>query len=136
MPANRENSGQFQKGQSGNPNGRPKIPVEVREAIRAACPQAVEYLIELMSNPEEKTAYRLDAAKTLLDRGYGKPVQMQDVQLDMSGAVSLDAQIRAILIERDKSRFYADDVLTKSENVDDNTDNADNPDNANDTGTE
>ena len=133
MPANRENSGLFQKGQSGNPNGRPKIPVEVREAIRAACPQAVEYLIELMSNPEEKTAYRLDAAKTLLDRGYGKPVQMQDVQLDMSGAVSLDAQIRAILIERDKNRFYADDVLVKSENVDDNTDNADNassPDNA------
>lgn len=126
MPANRENSGQFQKGQSGNPNGRPKIPVEVREAIRAACPEAVQYLIELMSNPEEKTAYRLDAAKTLLDRGYGKPVQMQDVQLDMSGAVGLDAQIRAILIERDKNRVYVDEMLSPSGNADDNADNANN----------
>ena len=126
MSANREKTGQFQKGQSGNPSGRPKIPEDVRIKIRAACPEAVDYLIELMSNPEEKTAYRLDAAKTLLDRGYGKPVQMQDVQLEMSGAVDLDAQIRAILIERDKNRFYANDLLTKAGNDDGNPDNPDN----------
>ena len=132
MSIKRDKSGRFLPGHS--EGGRPKIPQEVREAIRAACPEAVEYLIELMSNPEEKTAYRLDAAKTLLDRGYGKPVQMQDVQLDMSGAVSLDAQIRAILIERDKNRFYADDLLTKAGNDDinaDNPDNTSNPDNTN-----
>ncbi len=119
----------FRQGQSGNPGGRPKIPADVKEAIRASCPDAVRYLVEVMSNPKEKTAYRLDAAKTLLDRGYGKPTQMQDVQLDVSGAVGLDAQIRAILIERDKNRFYVDDLLQHSGNADDNANRPDNADN-------
>ncbi len=125
MPANREKSGRFTTGVSGNPLGRPKVPEELREAIRASCPDAVRYLVEVMSNPKEKTAYRLDAAKTLLDRGYGKPAQMQDIQLDVSGAVGLDAQIRAILIERDKKRFYVDEMLPPSVNADDNASTTD-----------
>ena len=116
----------FRQGQSGNPGGRPKIPEEVREIIKASCPDAVRYLVELMRNPKEKTAYRLDAAKTLLDRGYGKPAQMQDIQLDVSGAVGLDAQIRAILLERDKNRFYVDELLPSKVGNVDNADNADN----------
>ena len=55
----------FKPGQSGNPGGRPKIPEDVREATRTACPAAIKLLVKVM---KDETAYRLDAAKTLLER--------------------------------------------------------------------
>ena len=79
MAVNRDKNGRFVAGNSGG--GRPKIPADVKEAIRAACPEAVQFLIELMRNTREKTAYRLDAAKTLLERGYGKPESMSKIEL-------------------------------------------------------
>ena len=81
MPQNRAKNGQFLPGHVANPGGRPKVPKDVREATRAACPEAVQFLINLMRNPKEKTAYRLDAAKTLLERGYGKPESMSKIEL-------------------------------------------------------
>ena len=81
MTENRSKTGRFVAGQTGNPHGRPKIPEDVKEAIRAACPEAVEILIGIMRDESEKTAYRLDAAKTLLERAYGKPEAMSKVEL-------------------------------------------------------
>ena len=82
MPENRRKTGKFTAGVSGNPGGRPKIPADVREAIRAACPEAVRVLIDLLHSKKE--AYRLEAAKTLLDRGYGKPESMSKIELSGS----------------------------------------------------
>ena len=82
MPANRTATGKFAAGVSGNPSGRPKIPADVREAIRAACPEAVKVLIDLLHSKKE--AYRLEAAKTLLDRGYGNPESMSKIELSGS----------------------------------------------------
>ena len=82
MPENRRKNGQFLPGNSANPGGRPKIPADVREAIKAACPEAVRVLIELLHSKKE--AYRLEAAKTLLDRGYGKPESMSKIELSGS----------------------------------------------------
>ena len=81
MPGNRDKNGKFVAGTNANPSGRPKIPQEVRDAIRAACPEAVEVLIGIMRDENEKTAYRLEAAKTILERGYGKPEVMSKVEL-------------------------------------------------------
>ncbi len=97
--ADRDKSGRFLPGHKILSDGRPKIPDNVKEAIRAACPEAVQYLIEVMRNPKEKTAHRLEAAQTLLDRGYGKPTQAQDISLDMAGSVDVTAQIRRVLLE-------------------------------------
>ena len=102
MPANRVKTGQFAPGQSGNPTGRPKIPADVREAIKAACPKAVDVLVAMLDSKKE--AYRLEAAKTLLDRGYGKPTQMQDISLDVSGGMDMTAQIRKVLLDVDDER--------------------------------
>ncbi len=82
MPANRTATGKFAAGVSGNPSGRPKIPADVKEAIKAACPEAVRVLIELLH--DKKSLIRLEAAKTLLDRGYGKPESMSKIELSGS----------------------------------------------------
>ena len=87
----------FKPGQSGNPSGRPKIPEDVRELIRAACPEAAKKLIKYMDHSNPKIA--MWAITEVLDRGYGKPIQMQDIQLDMSASLDIDAQIRRVLVE-------------------------------------
>lgn len=63
----------FQKGQSGNPGGRPKEDAEVKSLARATGPEAIDKLVELMRGDDRRTA--LAAAQALLDRGFGKPAQ-------------------------------------------------------------
>jgi hypothetical protein len=65
----------FQKGQSGNPGGRPKVVAEVRELARKHTSEAVETLVSIMTNTKAAPAARVSAANALLDRGYGKPPQ-------------------------------------------------------------
>ena len=64
-----------EKGQSGNPGGRPKVVAEVKELARAHTGQAIETLVSIMTNHKTAPAARVSAANALLDRGYGKPLQ-------------------------------------------------------------
>jgi hypothetical protein len=57
----------FQKGQSGNPGGRPKVVAEVRELARQHTSKAVETLVSIMSNHKAAPAARVSAANALLD---------------------------------------------------------------------
>jgi len=65
--------GKFQKGQSGNPGGRPKEVDEVKELARQHGPEAVKKLVDWLRSDNAKAS--VSAANALLDRGYGKPAQ-------------------------------------------------------------
>ena len=64
----------FVKGQSGNPNGRPKGTTtrEINELLRGHVPAAVERLLQLMNSEDEGIS--LKATLEVLNRGFGKPV--------------------------------------------------------------
>ena len=71
----RANSTSFRPGQSGNPNGRPRVLADVQNAAREHSSEAIETLAGIMHNPKAPAAARISAACALLDRGYGKPSQ-------------------------------------------------------------
>lgn len=70
----------FQKGQSGNLNGRPAIPPEVKEAARAHTLLAIETLVDVMKNGKNETS-RVNSAVAILNRGWGAPTQTVDVDV-------------------------------------------------------
>src|SRR6185312_2522186 len=71
----RANSTSFRPGQSGNPNGRPRILSDVQNAAREHSTEAIGTLARIMRNPKAPAAAQIAAACALLDRGYGKPSQ-------------------------------------------------------------
>ena len=97
MSANRTKTGQFVKGKSGNPAGRPKIPDEVREMLKTATPKAVRLLIGMVDNEDAAPALRMDAAKTILDRVYGKATQPIDGSLDTVVQIVMDDETRELM---------------------------------------
>jgi hypothetical protein len=71
----RANSTSFRPGQSGNPNGRPRVLADVQNAAREHSTEAIGTLARIMRNPKAPAAAQIAAACALLDRGYGKPSQ-------------------------------------------------------------
>ena len=65
----------FKPGQSGNPGGMPKGARDIKALAREHAPTALETLAAIMSDSLTPPAARVAAANSLLDRGYGKPVQ-------------------------------------------------------------
>ena len=65
----------FSKGTSGNPAGRPKTKPDVRAALRALTPAAVERLGQLVTDPDPKVALKacLAVIDATLPRGAPLP---------------------------------------------------------------
>jgi len=69
---NRNKSGQFAPGTSGNPGGSPKDKARVAELARFYTNEAIETLVDLMRNGRDERV-RGTAAQALLDLRWGKP---------------------------------------------------------------
>lgn len=81
----RDSKGRIQKGaKTPNPGGLPKNVSEVRKIAQQWTEESIEQLGYIMRHAE-KDRDRIEAAKYLLDRGYGKPSTSVEVQHDSGG---------------------------------------------------
>jgi Family of unknown function (DUF5681) len=71
----------FQKGVSGNPGGRPKRVIgDLSAEARLYASLALETIVKICASGKTERD-KLAAARELLDRGFGKPVQAVDLIL-------------------------------------------------------
>ena len=77
---NRTGKGSFKPEQSGNPGGRPKRHIgDLSRETRRYAQLALSTLVKICRGGLERN--RLAAARELLDRGYGRPIQMVDASI-------------------------------------------------------
>lgn len=68
----------FQKGQSGNPGGRPKLDPKIKKALVKATPMAIEALVSILKDATAKHADKVKAAEIILDKVLGKnPLEIE-----------------------------------------------------------
>lgn len=82
----------WQKGETGNRRGRPKIPADVKEAARAHTVDAIKTLAACVRTSKAPWQARVMAAEKLLDRGWGKA----DSNVNVTGTVTLASLLASL----------------------------------------
>ena len=90
MPANRDETGRFVKGKSGNPSGRPKVPEPFKELVQSKSVPALERIIEIMENPASKPGDVFMCAKLILEYANGKPTDNMNLTHGFVGDFTLE----------------------------------------------
>lgn len=89
----RDDKGRFIPGVSGNPSGSSKEQFEVARAAREHTPEALKVLSTAMKIAD-KWSDRINAAKALLDRGWGTAPQSITLETPNGLQVGIDASRR------------------------------------------
>lgn len=84
----RDISTRFQKGVSGNPGGKAKLDVNVKELARSKTKRAFERIVELVESDDERVAFM--AAKEVIDRAYGKSAPADDEDARNAKSVTIN----------------------------------------------
>jgi hypothetical protein len=110
----------FLPGQSGNPGGRPKgLSRRVRELVGEDGEAIAVYMLSVMRDEKARTADRLEAAKWLADRGFGRTVQTLDLDVTAHPPIDVtqlsDADLEALVAIFGKYRPNAAEMVTSGE---------------------
>jgi hypothetical protein len=89
----------FEKGQSGNPGGRPRALIEVQTAAREHTATAVATLARIAGDESAPHAAQIAAAIALLDRGWGRPMQAVEARVDVTLEELVAASMRPRVLE-------------------------------------
>jgi len=110
MGENRDASGRFVPGQSGNPSGRPKVAPELRAAAQEVSIEGLKVLTGIMRDEKAPQNARINAVQAIWDRGFGKPDQQHRVsgQIDFAHLLAEYSQLRAL---EDGGELEALDVI-------------------------
>lgn len=81
---------QWKPGQSGNPNGRPKVPPEIKERALKNAPAMLDVWLNIAKNGEAKDSDRIKAAENVWFVAFGKFVQQADVEITQR-PISIDS---------------------------------------------
>jgi hypothetical protein len=83
MAGRKDHAGLFKKGQSGNPTGRPRVIAKVRDIAREYTEEAIDALVRVVRDKKSPAAAVVAAASAILDRGYGKPTQTIEANVNV-----------------------------------------------------